>query len=365
MAYRPVCLNFAEKKSTMPTIQTIISHLESIAPPSYQESYDNAGLITGDASVEATGALCCLDATETVIDEAIEKGCNLVVAHHPIVFKGLKRLNGRNYVERTIIKAIKNDVAIYAIHTNLDNVYFRGVNSKIAEKLGLKNTRILSPKKELKKLTAYVSATEVEPVRTALFQAGAGIVNGFDRMSYAALGVGTSGGSSDAQMRLEVVFPSGNQGAVLSALRSHAPSAHFEIISLENSSREIGSGMIGELPKAMKAIDFLKNLKKVMETGTVKHTKLLDNPVKTVALCGGSGSFLLPAAIGQGADVYITGDFKYHEFFDADGHLVIADIGHFESEQFTIDLLHEIISEKFSNFAAFKTSVNTNPVLYL
>ena len=353
------------KKTTMPTIQTIISHLESIAPSSYQESYDNAGLITGDASAEATGALCCLDATEAVIDEAIEKGCNLVVAHHPIVFKGLKRLNGRNYVERTVIKAIKNDVAIYAIHTNLDNVYFKGVNSKIAEKLGLQNTRILSPKKELKKLTAYVSVIEVEALRTALFQAGAGNVNGFDHMSYAALGVGTASGRSDAQMKLEVVFLSGSQGAVLSALRSHAQPVHFEIISLENSSLEIGSGLTGELPKAMKEMDFLKNLKNVMETGAVKHTRLLGKPVKTVALCGGSGSFLLPAAIARGADVYITGDFKYHEFFDADGHLVIADIGHFESEQFTIDLLHEIISEKFSTFAAFKTSVNTNPVLYL
>lgn len=349
----------------MPTIQAIISHLETIAPPAYQESYDNAGLITGDASAECTGALCCLDATEAVVEEAIEQGCNLVVAHHPIVFKGLKRLNGRNYVERTVIKAIKNDVAIYAIHTNLDNVLASGVNGKIAEKLGLENTRILSPKKELKKLSAYVAAADVGPLRTALFDAGAGSVNGFESSSFTTLGAGTTGKVSDARMKLEVIFPSASQGAVMAALQRQAQQAPFEITSLENSSLEVGSGLIGELPKAMKAPEFLKFLKKTMQAGCIRHTRLLDKPVKTVALCGGSGSFLLSAAIARKADVYITGDFKYHEFFDAEDHLVIADIGHFESEQFTIDLLHEIISEKFPTFAPLKTSVNTNPVLYL
>ncbi|MBK9017429.1 MAG: Nif3-like dinuclear metal center hexameric protein [Saprospiraceae bacterium] len=264
----------------MPTIKDITSHLETIAPLSYQEGYDNAGLITGDAGWELSNILCCLDATEAVIDHAIQQGCNLVVAHHPIVFKGLKRINGINYVERTIIKAIKNDIAIYAIHTNLDNVLYRGVNSKIAEKLGLLHTRILSPKPE-------------------------------------------------------------------------------------TNSLEIGSGLIGELPVAMDEVAFLKKLKETMLAGCVRHTRLLGRPIKTVALCGGAGSFLLPVAIARRADVYITGDFKYHEFFDADGHLVIADIGHFESEQFTIDLLHEIISEKFTTFAPLKTSVNTNPVHYL
>ncbi len=268
------------RKKDMPTIKAITAHLESIAPSSYQESYDNAGLITGDASWEVKNVLCCLDATEAVIDEAVERGCNLVVAHHPIVFKGLKRLNGRNYVERTVIKAIKNDVAIYAIHTNLDNVLHRGVNAKIAEKLGLQNTSILLPKVEMNDPT-------------------------------------------------------------------------------------VGAGLIGELPAAMDEAQFLQQLKATMLAGCVRHTKLLGRPIKTVALCGGSGSFLLPVAIARQADVYITGDFKYHEFFDADDHLVIADIGHFESEQFTIDLLHEIISEKFTTFAPLKTSVNTNPVHYL
>ena len=346
-------------------IKDIIAYLESVAPPVYQENYDNAGLITGDANTVVTGALCCLDATEEVIEEAIQQGCNLVIAHHPIVFRGLKKLNGRHYVERVIIKAIKNDVAIYAIHTNLDNVYFRGVNAKIAERLGLENTRILAPKKELKKMSAFVSAGQVETLRAAFFEAGAGSVNGFDRISYATLGVGTDAGSAFAQMKLEVIYNSALQGAMLAALNRHAHGAHYEIVSLEIDSLEIGSGLVGELPKAVKEADFLKNLKKVMETDCVRHTRLLGKSVKTVALCGGAGSFLLPAAIAQKADVYITGDFKYHEFFDADNHLVIADIGHFESEQFTIDLLCEIISGKFPTFAPLKTSVNTNPVLYL
>lgn len=264
----------------MPTIKDITTYLESIAPLNLQESYDNAGLITGDASWQVLNILCCLDATEAVIDEAVERGCNLVVAHHPIVFRGLKKINGRNYVERTIIKAIKNDVAIYAIHTNLDNVLYRGVNTKIGEKLGLVNTSILAPKPELNNI-------------------------------------------------------------------------------------EIGAGLLGELPVAMDEASFLQKLKEAMLAGCVRHTRLLGRPIKTVALCGGSGSFLLPSAIARQADVYITGDFKYHEFFDADGHLVIADIGHFESEQFTIDLLHDIISENFTTFAPLKTSVNTNPVHYL
>jgi dinuclear metal center YbgI/SA1388 family protein len=271
---------FQKMAAIMPTIKEITAHLESIAPAHYQEGYDNAGLITGDAAWPVTNVLCSLDCTEAIIEEAIEWGCNLVVAHHPIVFKGLKRLNGRNYVERTIIKAIKNDVAIYAIHTNLDNVLHRGVNAKIAEKLGLQNLSILLPKAEMNNL-------------------------------------------------------------------------------------EVGAGVIGELPAEVSESLFLQQLKETMLAGCVRHTRLLGKPIKTVAVCGGSGSFLLPTAIARRADVYVTADFKYHEFFDADGHLVIADIGHYESEQFTIDLLHEIISEKFTTFAPLKTSVNTNPVHYL
>jgi dinuclear metal center YbgI/SA1388 family protein len=349
----------------MPSIHQITSHLESIAPPSYQESYDNAGLITGDASAPATGAVLCLDATEAVVDEALRLGCNLVVAHHPIVFRGLKSLTGKNYVERTVIKAIKNDVAIYAIHTNLDNVYHRGVNEKIAEMLGLKNTRILAPKKALKKLAALVPEVALAPLRAALFEAGAGRANGGSEVSFAALGAATTADGMTARFRLEVVYPSGNEGAVLRALNAHAPGVHFELSTLENHSLEIGSGFIGELPLAVAEEAFLAQLKKTMKAAVVRHTRLLGKPVKTVALCGGAGSFLLPQAIAQKAGVFITGDFKYHEFFDAGGKIIIADIGHFESEQFTIELLQDIIAEKFPTFALHLTQVNTNPVYYL
>lgn len=273
-------------------IADIIAHLESVAPLSCQESYDNAGLIIGNKDSVATGAVISLDATEEVLDEAMQKGCNLVVAHHPIVFRGLKKINGNSYIERTVIKAIKNDIAIYAIHTNLDNMYAQGVNAKIAEKLGLSNTRILAPKNE--------------------------------NLSDGAEGLPT--------------------------------------ITHQNAT--VGAGMIGELPKAASEMDFLQSLKALMNTNCIRHTKPLGNPINTVAVCGGSGSFLLPEAIRQKADIFITGDFKYHEFFDADGRILIADIGHYESEQFTIELLHEIIAEKFPTFALHLTKVITNPVRY-
>ena len=356
---------FAKKESMK--IKDLTAFLETIAPPSYQESYDNAGLIVGNPDTELSGVLVCLDSTEAVIDEAIDLGCNLVVAHHPIVFRGLKRFNGQNYVERTIIKAIKNDVAIYAIHTNLDNVYQNGVNGKIAEKLGLDNTRILAPKQQLKKLFTFVPATHSEALRDALFAAGAGQVNGLEQISYATLGVGTVDGQVGAQMKLEVVFASALQGQILAALKQFHPAenAPYDLISIENSSVEIGSGMIGNLKKPMKPMAFLKFLKETMRAGCIRYTPVLDKDISTVAVCGGAGGFLLNQAIRQKADIFITADYKYHEFFDADNQIIIADIGHFESEQYTIELLFDLISKKFSNFAAHFTKVNTNPVNYL
>ncbi|MGK0364630.1 MAG: dinuclear metal center YbgI/SA1388 family protein [Saprospiraceae bacterium] len=348
-------------------IKDVTNFLETIAPSAYQESYDNAGLIVGDADTEVTGVLCCLDSTEAIVQEAIDTGCNLIVAHHPIVFKGLKRFNGKNYVERTIISAIKNDIAIYAIHTNLDNVYYQGVNTKIAEKLGLQNTRILSPKSGFKKLYTFVPTTHSEIVRQALFTAGAGSANGINNISYATLGVGTISEGNGAQMKLEVVFPALIQGKVLNALEKSHPAKNYvyDIISIENKNSEVGSGMIGELEKEVKVEDFLKFLKKTMKAGVVKYTAPTGKKIRTVAVCGGSGGFLLGQAIAQKADIFITADYKYHEFFDADGRIIIADIGHYESEQYTIELLHDIISKKFVNFAAHLTKVNTNPVNYL
>lgn len=349
-------------------IKDLTQYLESIAPPNYQESYDNSGLIVGDPNTEITGVLTCLDSTEAIIDEAIELGCNVVVAHHPIVFRGLKRFNGRNYVERVVIKAIRNDIALYAIHTNLDNVYHQGVNSRFAKHLGLENTRILAPKANLKKLYTFVPNTHSHLVRQALFTAGAGAVGDFGNQSYASLGVGTTKTNPGvAEVKLEVIFAQGQERQVLKALKDNHPlnPTPYDIISVENTNQDIGSGMIGTLPKAVKANDFLKFVKEQMQTGCIRHTALLGKKIKTVAICGGAGGFLLKKAISAGADIFITADYKYHEFFDADGKIIIADIGHFESEQYTIDLLYEIISNKFSNFATHYTKVRTNPVFYL
>lgn len=348
-------------------IRDVIQHLEQIAPPVYQAEYDNAGLITGDSRAEVTGVLCCLDSTEAIVEEAVEKGCNLIVAHHPIVFKGLKSLTGRNYVERVVIQAIKNDIAIYAVHTNLDSVYYQGVNTRIAEKLKLQNTRILAPAAVMKKLCVYVPSAHVDEVRNALFTAGAGTLNKEKGLSHASTGMGTLEGRTSAEAKLEVFFASGREPAVLQALRDCMPGHQlpYELSSIENKSPLVGYGMVGQLEKPMKEAAFLMHLKKAMAVNVIRHTALLEQPVKTVAVCGGAGGFLLGAAKGQGADIFITADYKYHEFFDADGQIVIADIGHYESEQFTIQLLQEVISKKFSNFAVYCTEITTNPVHYL
>ena len=353
----------------MTTIKELVDYLESIAPAAYQENYDNSGLLVGDFSTVIKGVLVCLDATEAVVEEATNAGCNVVVAHHPIVFRGLKRLNGRNYVERVILKAVKNDIAIYALHTNLDNVYFQGVNSKIAEKLGLENTRILSPKSAmLKKIVVYVAASHSDQVRTALLAAGAGQLPAFEYGGFATLGVGATAQGNQSTIKLETFFPAPAERSVLAALYASHPSPDevtYEITTLENADLSVGAGMIGTLAKPMEEQDFLIFLKKTMQTAVVRHTELLGKKVTTVAVCGGSGSSLLPKAMTEKADVFVTADFKYHEFFDADGRIVIADVGHFESEQFTIELLFDIISKKFSTFVVSFTKINTNPVKYL
>ncbi|HMO38888.1 MAG TPA: Nif3-like dinuclear metal center hexameric protein [Saprospiraceae bacterium] len=337
-------------------IQELIAWLETIAPPVYQEDYDNAGLLVGNANAELRGVLCCLDATEAVVQEALALQCNLIVAHHPIVFRGLKRLTGRTYVERVVMQAIKNDIAIYAIHTNLDNVYHQGVNAKICEKLGLVNTRILAPKQVLRKLAVPVSPENAKIIRNLLLGAGLAEVSASEQVNYTTEG-------SETYIRLEALVPTGLESNVQAILRKHDLVA--EIFSTDTPSTGVGSGMIGELPAAVPEADFLQQLKQTMQAGVVRHTALRGQAVRTVAVCGGAGGFLLGNAIRQQADVFVTSDYKYHEFFDADGKIIIADIGHFESEQFTIELLYEIISKKISNFALHCTTVRTNPVYYV
>lgn len=361
-------------------IGEIASLLESIADPSLQEPYDNAGLITGNARWECSGIICSLDATEEVVREAIEKKCNLVVAHHPIIFNGLKKLNGKNYVEKTIITAIKNDIAIYAIHTNLDNV-IGGVSGKMAAMLGLEQVSILSQKENtLKKLFTFVPAGKAEQVRNAIFEAGAGHIGNYSECSFTSEGTGTfkAGDGSDPyvgkigerhtekELRIEVVFPAYLEGRIVPAMRSAHPyeEVAFDVVAQSNPHPGIGAGIIGRLPAPIPEKEFLALVKKVFGLEIIRHTAFLDKPVKKVALCGGAGSFLISSALGAGADVFITADMKYHEFFDANGRILVADIGHYESEQFTIDLLFDILRQKFPTFAVLKTAVQTNPVHY-
>lgn len=361
-------------------IKEIVQYLESIAPPSFQESYDNAGLLTGDAAWGCTGVLTTLDCTEAIVQEAVSKNINLIVAHHPIVFKGLKKINGKNYVEKTIIAAIKNDIAIYAIHTNLDNV-IDGVNARIADKIGLVNRSILVPKTgELCKLVTFVPHEHADNVRSALFHAGAGGIGNYNECSFNAQGEGTFKASPDAnpfvgnigerhtepETRIETIFPKHLKNKVVAALLSAHPyeEVAYDIYLLENASQHVGSGMVGELAQPMAEKDFLQLLKTQFHLQVVRHTAFLGRPIRKVAICGGAGSFLTGAAIGSGADIYVTGDVKYHEFFDADNKIVLADIGHFESEQFTIDLLFDYMRIKFPTFAVLKSDIRTNPVYY-
>ena len=361
-------------------LKTIITEIEKFAPLAYQESYDNCGLLTGHKEQEVTGAILCLDCIEAVVDEAIQKNCNLIIAHHPIIFSGLKKLNGTNYIEQTIIKAIQNNIAIYACHTNLDNVKL-GVNKKIADKLGLINQQILSPKKSvLKKLVTFVPATHLDIVRESLFNAGAGNIGNYDSCSFILEGTGSFRGNENSnpfigekgklslekETRLELIFETVNEATIISALKQNHPyeEVAYDIYQLENTYQNIGSGMVGELEKPISETEFLENLKSIFKVKVIKHTALTNKNIKKVALCGGSGSFLLKNAINSKSDIYISSDFKYHEFFDAENQILVADIGHYESEQFTPEIFYEIISNKFPTFASYLTETNTNPVNY-
>lgn len=362
------------------TLNTVINILERVAPLLLQESYDNAGLLTGDRSWECKGIITCLDATEEVVQEAVAKNCNMIVAHHPIIFKGMKKITGKNYVEKTIISAIKNDIAIYAMHTNLDNV-IDGVNGRMADKIGLINRNILVPKENLlQKLAVFVPDAHKQALLESLFAAGAGNIGHYSECSFASPGTGSFKANEgtdpfvgipgerhyENEEKVEVVFPVWLQSQVLKAMKNAHPYEEIahDIYSLSNSYLQTGAGILGELEAEMDENAFLGLLKTRFNLSLIRHTPFTGKPVKKVAICGGAGSFLTSAAIGSGADVYVTSDVKYHEFFDADGRLLLADIGHYESEQFTTDLLFDILSENFPNFAVLKTAVKTNPVNY-
>ncbi len=365
----------------MTTVGELVRFLESKAPLGTQESYDNSGLLVGSRDALIEGVLLSLDCTEAIVQEAIDKNCNVIVSHHPIIFKGLKSLTGKNYVEKTVIKAIKHDIAIYAIHTNLDNYLF-GVNYKIGSLLGLKNLRILAPTSgNLFKIIVFVPLEYVDAVRDAMSQNGAGQIGNYDQCSFSASGTGTFRAMEGAQpfvgkhgelhreqeIRLELVCRKEHLNQVINAMKASHPYEEeaFDVIALHNQDPFQGAGMIGELEQPQNALEYLQFVKRQFNCGVVRHTQIIKEQIKTVAFCGGSGSFLLSQAKTQKADLFITGDYKYHEFFDAEGEIVVADIGHYESEQFTPILLAEWLNQKNITFAVRFAETSTNPVNYL
>jgi dinuclear metal center YbgI/SA1388 family protein len=361
-------------------IGDILESLENLAPLSLQEDYDNAGLAVGSANGELLSCLVCIDVTEAVIDEAITFNCNLIISHHPVIFKGLKRLTGQTMTERIVTKAIRADVALCSMHTNLDNVY-EGVNRKICDMIGLTGLEILKKGSgKLQKLVTFCPGDHVAKVREAIFNAGAGKIGNYDRCSFNAEGTGTfrAGGSANPyvgktgelhfenEIRIETIFPAYLQKKILTALLGAHPyeEVAYDIYPLMNEFDRTGAGMTGILPEPVDEAEFLSLLKKIFKVPLIRHSPLTGNLVKNVAVCGGSGSFLIPEAIRKGADFFITGDMKYHQFFDADGKIVVADVGHYESEQFTCLIITDYLKKNFPNFAVRISETPVNPVNY-
>ncbi|QKX03521.1 Nif3-like dinuclear metal center hexameric protein [Aquimarina sp. TRL1] len=362
-------------------IKEVIQHLEELAPISYAEDFDNVGLLVGNKNTTVTGILVTLDTLEHIVDEAIENNCNLIISFHPIVFKGIKKFNGITYVERVVMKAIKHDIAIFAIHTALDNS-FHGVNDMICEQLNLLNRKILIPQHNtIKKLTTFAPVAEAQHIRNKLFEAGAGSIGNYDHCSFSTEGKGTFRPSDKAsptigkkgethtetETQIQVTFPKHTQSRVLKALFTHHSyeEVAYEVTTLENTNQHIGMGMIGELEEEMEEKEFLQLIKKTFKTGCIKHSALLGKPIKKVAVLGGSGSFAIKNAIQNNADIFITSDLKYHQFYEAENRLIIADIGHYESEQYTKNLIVSYLRKKISNFAIILSDKNTNPIQYL
>ena len=362
-------------------IKQILTILEEMAPLAYAEDFDNVGLLVGDQESDATGVLVCHDALESVIEEAITKKCNLVVCFHPILFSGLKKITGKNYVERSILKAIKNDIAIYAIHTALDN-HKNGVNKIFCDALGLKKTKVLVPKQNfIQKLVTYTIPENVEQVRNALFDAGAGKIGNYEDCSFNSQGIGTYMGNENSnpeigerfefveapEIKIEVTFEKHLQNKILKTLfAKHVyEEVAYEIYDLQNTHQNIGLGMIGELENPMSETEFLNFVKDKMQCGGIRHSALLGKSVSKVAVLGGSGSFAIKNAIQAGATMFLTADLKYHNFYEAENQIVLADIGHFESERYTKNYIVDFLKEKITNFAIVLSEENTNPVKYL
>lgn len=362
-------------------ISQVIAELEDYAPLFLQENFDNSGLQAGDISQNVRGILLCLDVTEEVVDEAIELDCNLIISHHPLLFKPLKKLTGKTYIERCVIKSCKHDIVIYASHTNMDNA-FGGVNYHLAEKIGLQNVRVLSPKKDcLLKLVTFVPEAQAETLRNALFKAGAGQIGNYDSCSFNASGSGTFRAGEKAnpyagsinefhiepEIRIETIVPAYKKPAVLRTLLAVHPYEEpaYDFYSLENDWKQVGSGVVGELPYPEDEELFLQKLKTIFNLKTLKHSPFTGKQIRKVALCGGSGAFLIPDAIACGADVFITGEAKYNDYYDVENRILLAVIGHYESEIATKEIFYNIITKKIPNFAVHLSTMNANPVNFM
>ena len=354
--------------------------MDAMAPFSVQEPYDNSGIQLGHPELELRRGLICLDVTPEVITEAIENECNLIIAHHPLIFKGMKQISGRTDVEQVVIQAIKHDIAIVAMHTNLDNVK-QGVNHKLASVLGLTNLKVLDPRRGLlKKLVTFCPTAHADQVRAAIFQAGAGHIGDYDCCSYNIEGKGSFRAGADAkpfvgqlnelhfepEVRIETIFPAFIERQVLAAMFESHPyeEVAFDIYPLDNAFDKVGSGMTGTFEQPMKEKDFLQHIKEKLKVPVVRHSPFTGKEISKVAVCGGTGSFLLDKAMAAGAQAFVTGDVKYHQFFDPFPNALLVDAGHFETEQFTKELLYEIVNKKFSKFALLISKVLTNPVNY-
>ncbi len=369
-------------------IKKITDYLEELAPLAYAEEFDNVGLIVGNYNTKVKGVLITLDTLEVTVEEAILKKCNLIVSFHPIIFSGLKKINGSSYVEKIVIKAIKNDIAIYSMHTALDNSN-RGVSAKMCEIIGLINKKVLIPQKgNIKKLTTYVPLGNAEKLRNSLFEAGAGSIGNYDQCSFNIIGEGTYRGNENSnptlgekdklhrekEIFISVIFERHLEKKLLQRLFENHPyeEVAYDIVSLDNAHQNIGMGMFGELPVEMEFQKFIELLKKKFHLKMIRHSKITASKIKRVAVLGGSGSFAINHAIQSGADIYITADLKYHDFYKADNQIILADIGHYESEQFTKDLLGDYLTKKFTNFAPalaegriILSENNTNPINYI
>lgn len=361
-------------------VQDIISHIEEFCPLAYAEDFDNVGLLVGDNTQEVSGVLISLDTLENVVDEAIENNCNMIVSFHPIIFTGLKKITGKTYVERVVLKAIKHDIAIYAMHTALDNSW-NGVSDRMCDELGLTDKTILIPQKgTIKKLVTFVPKKDAETLRNALFAVGAGSIGNYNQCSFNVEGLGSFQGNEasnptigekgklhfEEEIQLGITFAKHLEGKIIRTLHENHPyeEVAYEITTLENTNQHIGMGMIGSFQKPLSEMHFMTLLKTKMKVQVVRHSDFSGKMIQKVAVLGGSGSFAIEHAKRAGVDAYVTADLKYHDFYKAEGQLILADIGHYESEQYTKNLLFDYLTKKIPNFAFILSAENTNPIKY-